>query len=356
MSSIFKELIKRSKRISKDDFATDFGNITEDVIDMLNGTKAQKVVREAREEMESSQALPNGSARLRTVEFGLFSTAPELENGIVAAIDGTPVLPTQLYSSGQALCVGVGSISHRRGLLDSLHYWSSKSFLEDAKDTNDFINRQEQGLFGISQTAFLRYWEVSHANELEENHIFFDGTLVYEWLVATTEGVNLYDQLFKSGKKCMGIMKNLKSNAVFANYARAIKTGEIYVIETLADHLDNSNVSNRNRGESESKRYTLPEFKNNLAPKILRGLFKPRKKAFGFEVHIDHLEDMLRIMSADVQLNNPGHEIPYLLNRVDEEIRKTLNSKILKDRISYTLATSSEELFFEETNEREFRN
>lgn len=54
-------------------------------------------------------------------------------------------------------------------------------------------------------------------------------------------------------------------------------------------------------------------------------------------------------------MNYVGHEIPYLLNRIDEEVRKNFNQKILKDRISYSLATRSEELFFEETNERNFR-
>ena len=81
-----------------------------------------------------------------------------------------------------------------------------------------------------------------------------------------------------------------------------------------------------------------------------------RNKAFGFEVHKDHLEDMLRIMAADCQMNNAGHEIPFLLNRIDEEVRKNFSPQILKDRIAIQMATHSEELFFEETHERSFRS
>ena len=65
---------------------------------------------------------------------------------------------------------------------------------------------------------------------------------------------------------------------------------------------------------------------------------------------------MLRIMAADCQMNNACHEIPFLLNRIDEEVRKNFNPQILKDRIAFQMATQSEELFFEETDERSFRS
>jgi len=353
-SNMFRELIRRSRRISRDEFAVNFGGIAHDVVEMLEGEQAREATRQARELMETARPLPDGSSRLRQVEFGFFSNAPELERGEVAAVDGTPALPVQLYSAGQALCVGIGSLSYRRPLQDSLHYWSSKAYLAEATDTDDFISRQEQGLFGISQTAYLRYFEIKHGLEIAEPTVFFDGTLVYEWLVATQEGVQLYSELFKSGKRCMGVMKNIKANAQFATYARALRTREIYIIETLFDHLDQSNAPNKNPGEG-GKRYVLPEFQNGIARQILRGIFKPAKKAFAFEVHADHLEDMLRITAADCQLNNIGHEIPYLLNRVDEEVRHTFSQNLLRDRIAAQMATQNEELFFEETDERSFR-
>jgi hypothetical protein len=49
-------------------------------------------------------------------------------------------------------------------------------------------------------------------------------------------------------------------------------------------------------------------------------------------------------------MNHAGHETPFLLNRVDEEVRRNFNSRILQDRIALRMATQSEELFFEETN------
>lgn len=351
---MFRDLVNQSQRITKDQFAINFGGIADNVIEMLDSEQARQVIRDAREAMEQSGNLPSGNPRFRQIEFGLFSSATELESGDVAAIDGTNTLPMQMYSAGQALCVGVGSISHRRPMEDSLHYWSSQTNLSQAEDSNDFIAIEERGLYGISQTAYLRYFEVLHGLEIVEPYILFDGTLVYEWLVATQDGVELYSRLFDSDKQCMGIMKNLNANPVFAKFARALRSGELYIIETFEDHLNQSNVPNRNRGEKVN-RYALPEFRQNIAPRIYRGVFKPRKKAFGFEAHQNHLENMLRIMAADCQLNNTGHEIPYLLNRIDEEVRKNFNQKILRDRIASQMSMQSEELFFGETPERSFR-
>src|SRR5947199_6314766 len=102
MSRIFTHLIQSSRRISRDEYAVNFGGIAEDVADMLEGGRAQEVVRTARQAMEEAGRLADGTPRLRSVEFGLFSTAPELERGLVAAVDGMAALPLQLFSAGQA--------------------------------------------------------------------------------------------------------------------------------------------------------------------------------------------------------------------------------------------------------------
>ena len=60
-------------------------------------------------------------------------------------------------------------------------------------------------------------------------------------------------------------------------------------------------------------------------------------------------------MAADCQMNNPGHEIPFLLNRIDQVVRKNFNPHALEDRIATQMAIESEELFLQETDERYFR-
>src|SRR5690242_5098921 len=100
MSRIFTHLIQASRRISRDQYALNFGGIAEDVAEMLEGNPAREAVRTARQALEDAGRLPDGAPRLRRMEFGLFSTAPELEQGHVAAVDGVAALPLQLFSAG----------------------------------------------------------------------------------------------------------------------------------------------------------------------------------------------------------------------------------------------------------------
>ena len=337
--TMFEELLGGSKRVSRNEFATNFGGIPDDVVEMLNSDQVHQAIQQARQTMKCNPA------KLREVEFGVFSEARELERGEVAAIDGTYALPMQKYSAGQAICVGIGSLSHNRPMQESAHYWSSKVLLADAADTDEFIERERRGIFGMYSSAYLRYYEVEHGLEIDEPYLLLDGPLIDEWLITHPKGVKLYNELFeRKDKQALGVIKNI-ANPVFTKFARALKSGELYVIETLADHLNRSNAT---------RNYDVL---NNLsiASKICRGVFKPRNKAFGFEVHTSHFEDMIRIMAADCQINNPGHEIPYLLNRIDEEVRKNFNPWILRDRIAVQMTIESEELFFEEMNERYFR-
>jgi hypothetical protein len=352
MSRMFSELLRSSRRITRDEFAANFGGVADDVIEMLDGDQARRIVDEARQVMETAGPLRDGSPRLRTLAFGRFSKAPELERGLVAAVDASPALPLQMYSAGQALCIGIGSLSHRRPLQDSVHYWSSRAFLDQSQDTSDHIARQQLGVFSISQTAYMSYFEVRHGLEIAEPYLFFSGTLVCEWLTATNEGLAIYEDLFRSGKKAIGVMKTLKADALFAKFAKALRPGEVYIVETLADHLRQGLPASAKT--EEMRRFVRDSFVEGTARKILRGVFRPMKKAFAFEVHEDHLHDMLRIMAADCQLNYVGREIPYLLNRVNQEVRSGYRAKILRDRIAARLAHQSEELFLEEADDRLF--
>ena len=147
-------------------------------------------------------------------------------------------------------------------------------------------------------------------------------------------------------------MKSLKRDALFVRFARALVPGEIFIVETLADQLRRGLSADARAGEM--RRFVRDSFVERTARQILRGVFRPAKKAFAFEVHEEHLADMLRILAADCQLNYVGREVPYLLNRVHEEVRGSFRPGILRDRIAARLARQSEELFLEESDDRLF--
>lgn len=354
VEGVFSQLIGNSRRIDRDGFARSFGDVAADVVRMVTLPVVAEVTAEVRRRMELAPPLPWGEPRLRKIEFGQFDAAPELASGRVAAVDGRPILPVQSYTAGQALCVGVGSLSHLRRDMDSLHYWSSHVELEAISTIEEFLARQHEGLFGISQTAYMRYHEVRHALDIQEDIVLLDGTLVYQWLLATPEGLALYDELFTSGKRCLGIMKSLRENAWFSLMGRAIKRGEVYVAQTLQEHLTRGKGPEKNHGEGAAA-YTDNAFYKEVAPRIWRGIFRPRDKVFGFEVHERDLETLLPIMAADCQMNHVGHEIPYLLNRVDEQVRHHFRSGPLGAHLQSELSSLGEEIAFREFHERDYR-
>jgi hypothetical protein len=357
----FSGLVGNTRRFSRDDFVTNLGGIVEDVAAMLASDVAQGALREARDYIEAKarEKLPNDMPQLTQLSFGTLANAPELLEGKVAAVDGTPVLPLQKYSAGQAICVGIGSRSYTRRLDDVLHGYTSKVLMSDLKrgDTEDvrrFLRRVQEGVQGISQTAYMRYFEAQHALDVMEPYIFCDGTLVYEWLINQDIGRELYKRLL-STKKAIGIIKSTKDSVYMSWFGRALEPGEIFIYETLFEHItDIERIRQRGRGEM------APQWQNDVgfveqSHKVYRGVFKPAQKHFGFECHLDHLEPMLRIMAADCQMNQPGHEIPFLLNEVDREIRRFFKTDLVQMRIAHRLSQNSENLFLEESNERDFR-
>lgn len=360
----FEDLIKGSTRFNREEFVQNLGGIVEDVADLLNSDMAKSALREARDYIDSHahDRLPNDMNYLMDFSFGDIHSTDELIAGQVAAVDGTPVLPMQKYSAGQALCVGIASRSYTRQMDDALHGYTSKVILDGLSvdrvgDIRTYIQMVQEGIYSISQTAYMRYFEAVHALSVKEPYIFCDGTLLYEWLINQDIGRELYKQ-FLSKKKAIGVMKSLKENPHLSWLGRALKPGELFVWETLYEHISRTQEVPR-LDRSERLRET-PQWENDkefveLAKKVYRGVFKPSQKAFGFECYIDHFDPMLKIMAADCQMNHIGHEIPFLLNQVDLEIRRFFKSDVVRLRIQHRMSQDGESLFLEESDERDFR-
>lgn len=350
----FEDLIQRSRRFDRDEFVTRFGGIVEEVAAMLTGDLARTAIQQAREyvEVRGQETLPNGMPRLQRYEFGDLAQAPELLEGKVAAVDGTPVLPLQKYSFGQALCVGIGSRSYTRPLEDVLHGYTTQAIISGLSPDSDmqaYFRRLEEEIAGISLTAYMRYFEAVHALEISEPYVLCDGTLIYQWLSNVEIGRSIYKRLIRE-KKVIGVIKSLKESVLLSWVGRALKPGEVFFVQTFYDH-----VERQARAQRREIQWLSDTGFAEIAQQVWRGVFKPRQKAFGFECHLDHVDPMLRIMAADCQMNYLGHEIPFLLNTVDKELRNFFKGHALQIRIAAQLSELAENLFFEEGDERLFR-
>lgn len=351
----FAKITQDSRRFSRDEYVGNFGGIIQDVLKMFQSDAAKNALEQA--EKYITQLHPTGLPEHIPVRgrlpFGEFDAAPELARGEVAAVDGTLPLPMQKFTAGQAICAGIGSISYLRRLESSVHGYTSTPMIQRVTTTNEYIEMLEQAqMSGINPSAYMRYYEMKHAATLQEPYIFIDGTLIYEWLANQDIGRAIYKSTL-SKKQTIGVIKNLKDNVRFQFIGSVLRSGEYVIIESVYTHLSDL-VRKRKDTRGELQWNADSEFVT-LSQNLFRGLFKPRDKFFGFECHKDYLPEMLRIMAADCQMNQPGHEIPYLLNIVDKEIQSFFRPNILKDEIAYQLSKESESLFFMEGDEHSFR-
>ncbi|HEY1298111.1 MAG TPA: hypothetical protein VGJ60_33950 [Chloroflexota bacterium] len=350
----FERFIERARRFCYEDYARNFGGIPEHVGDMLASQPAQALLVGARRHLEEAEPLPWGEPRLRRLEFGRVDDAPEFLNGDVAAVDGTLPLPLQSYSVGQAICVGIVSASLRREPTESAHCVTAAMLMDpQASTAGDAVAARDTIRHGLNATAFMRYFETLHALEIPERYVFLDGTLLYEWHLSQVVTGDLYRQLFER-KVPMGIIKSIHDSNRLGYIGAVLEPGEVYIDQTVADHI---------AGEAETLReftrrdpqFVVPALRP-LTHEVWRGVFKPRHKAFGFEVHREHLEDMLRIAAASAHLDQLGHEIPYLLNLVDVEVRTRFGRRLLDQRLRQVLAERGLQSYFEELDERELRD
>src|SRR5260370_2699428 len=103
--SFFSTILHQSKRVSRDEFAINFGGIDQDVVEMLEGEEARAAIRDARSKMENASNLPSGIPRLRqNLEFGNLDAAPELARGEVSPVEATFSLPRPRSSACSPVC------------------------------------------------------------------------------------------------------------------------------------------------------------------------------------------------------------------------------------------------------------
>jgi hypothetical protein len=133
-----------------------------------------------------------------------------------------------------------------------------------------------------------------------------------------------------------------------------LRPGEVDIDRTLAQHIRVEAEILRQYSRQEPQ--AIVDGLWPLAEKVWRGVYKPCAKAFGFEAHEDHLEDLLRIAVGTAHMDALGHEIPLPLNMVDPEVRQRFGGRLLRQAVRNALAERGVGAFFEEMDEHALRD
>ena len=126
-------------------------------------------------------------------------------------------------------------------------------------------------------------------------------------------------------KKVIGIIKDLNHNKELNNVASNLNSGTIRIVKSTKEDLK--------------------EDYSNLGinfDKILKGVFKIKNKAYGFEVHEDLLEEMITLVFNDCTKDSTSYEIPWLLTAIDKSIKNYKNNKNINETVKSEIISDME--------------
>jgi len=342
-----------------DTFEINLGGLPEDILQATNDAKPHLAVLRA--EMEKCWLEPD--ADLSGVRYGLVDMAvwteahgkpvkQALTDGDVGAIDGTPVVPHQRYLTAQVYACAIGYLTSRT-LMDLkarlVKTQAPIGTVGTLEGLVDFISEAEILTGSRSWPgAFMEYLERERAKDCTSQYVVIDGPLVTQNLLTRRQGRDLLrDMLAGSSRKhYVGVIKNiLRSSADMRFYARALRMGELYVHETVYGILE---------PRLDIYAGDVARFAREVGTDILRGVYKPGRKTFGFECHRNDLPVVVSLLWLD-RNDQPGNEIPFLLAQVDAQLRGRYRPAETITAIEAMLAEHVGDELFDEMNERTLR-
>lgn len=356
---IFRQVLQNAKDVT-DTFDIDLGRIPEDVVESRQ--QAEPHIQQIRKQMEEFILPPN--VDLATVGVGLINmplwaeihgtpVREALYSGNVVAIDGTPLVPYQRFLTAQVYACAVGTLTYREHLAlkaQVIKTQAQQGIFTDEQETYRFITETED--LSASQSwpsAFMEYMERRAARDHSAHYALVDGPLITQNLLTQEEGRKLYQTMLTANRKCyVGVTKDLRFAEAEERFeAAALHTGELFIRHTEYDKL-------RARLDKDYSG-AVKRFGEDYLVDILRGIFKPGRKAFGFQCHRYDLPAVVCLLCLDAN-TQPGHEIPFLLEQVDAKLRGRYRPNETVAAIEFALASDNMEDFYDEAEERKFRS
>lgn len=344
-----------------DRFDIDLGGIAEDVCQASK--HAEPFLGHVRQAMEARllpletepSSIKSGLIQMESWAQALLpKIRAALAEGQVAAFDATPVIPHRRYLTSQVFACAVGFLTSQNPVdiqttlaktMASVDYTGSLKNIRELIQKADILTGSQSW-----PSAYMEYQTFKVAMNTGFKHIVIDGNLITQNLLTRKQGRELFSRMLESTRKSsyVGVIKDItRSHTELRLYGRALKSGEMFIQGPLSACMSSDRLS--------SYRGATADFIQTVGADILRGVYKPGVKAFGFECHRDDLVNVIALLWADRD-QQPGHEIPFLMNQVDAQLRSRFRPQETLDLVeSYLAQNFDSDLFFDEINERMFR-
>ena len=278
------------------------------------------------------------------------------QKGNIASVDGTIIFPHTKFILTQVFAVGVGVYNSAGNTNTELTATRTvANFIEPPSGIPTF----EQIKAAIDQTKFLTqdktwshtwrdYRERIAAINTKEEIIYIDGAIITQNLVAQQHGRKIMRDLHNTGKLCIGVIKDIRtSQQTLRWFSRALEDNEVFLITNLKNLVIE-------RLEDWSENPDIVSFLDDVAQHYVRGIYKPGKKVFGFECLLSEIPKALAMLFQDCN-GVVGHEIPYMLDKVDSDVRGKFRPHEAEQYLYGKLAEHYPGQTWDEMNERFMR-
>jgi len=355
---VFRHVLGRAQDVT-DTFEIDLGGIPRDVVE--SHRQAHPHVQNVRALMEDRAISPTDD--LSGLTCGLVtavewfpqhgaSIQEALSSGDVVAVDGTPLIFPQRFLTAQVYACAVGALTYQNHLAlkaTVVKTQADPTLFTDQDATQQLIEESQR--LSESQSwpaAFLEYQEHLAGLNHAARHVIIDGPLITQNLLTQTEGRRLFERMLGGRHKCyVGVSKDLRFVDVEERYeAMALRPGELFIRNTVLNLLE-ARIDKDYVG-------AIKRFAQGYLGDILRGIYKPGRKAFGFQCHRDNLGEVICLLFMDCH-TQPGHEIPFLLEQVDSKLRGRYRPGETMLAVEAALASNDIDEFYDEAEERMFR-
>ncbi len=280
--------------------------------------------------------------------------ASDLVNGRIAAIDSTDVLPITDLMNTSFYAVGVGCITSRirhspEFVFTTTHTSYTKPNEIADNDENLFSLcdeldniRQTKGSWA---TTFREYQEREVAIACESQTVLLDGPIFTQNLITQHSGRELYSRMMETGKRFIGVIKDLGSSWAISRWtAMSLEREEGFVLCPIQEQYQ------RRFGDIRS----IHNWIGGLSGQYVRVVYRPAEKAFAFECALEDLPYAVSLLRQDAS-PTINHEIPLLLETVDSHLRGSNNSQAIQHSFYTEIQRNNYRMGVDITNERNYR-
>ena len=249
----FDDLIKNAEDIT-DRFDIDLGGLPADILRASQQTEPylsllRKVMDQLRLDPGGDYLAPKQA--LLSLEDWFESYGNKVKeaykNGDVLAVDGTPLISHKRYLSGQVYACAVGGLTSKDPMNLEAKLVKVMANLEDVQEEEISLGDIARVVAESDQltrtsswpNAFRTYQEREFSFRSKQKYVIIDGPIVTQDLLTRQAGRELYRQMFTATDRCfVGVIKDIhQSRSDLRYYARALKTGELFVWNTLRGAL-----------------------------------------------------------------------------------------------------------------------